>query len=40
MAMKIKKLKVRVGNSVVTIIDNGKNWVRTVRPFIDEVDQK
>lgn len=35
--MRVQKIKVRVGNSVVTIIDNGKSRVRTVRPFKDEV---
>lgn len=34
--MNVKKLKIRVGNSVVTIIDNGKNQIRTIRPFKDE----
>jgi hypothetical protein len=35
--MRVQKMKVRVGNSVVTIIDNGKSRVQTVRPFKDEV---
>jgi len=38
--MRAEKLKVRVGNSMVTIIDNGKTRIHTIRPFIVEDPDK
>jgi hypothetical protein len=38
--MRTEKLKVRVGRSVVTIIDNGKNRIQTIRPFGVEDTEK
>jgi hypothetical protein len=38
--MRTEKLKVRVGKSVVTIIDNGKTRIRTIRPFGVEDTEK
>lgn len=38
--MRAEKVKVRVGNSIVTIIDNGKTRIQTIRPFVVEDIEK
>ncbi len=34
--MRSNKLRVKVGNSIVTIVDNGKSRVRAVRPVLKD----
>ncbi len=38
--MRPEKLRVKVGKSIITIVDNGKTRIRTVRPLGERVIER